>query len=72
MPAEFLFPRQQIVQVTHQRPDTIDSIDARQVARQFPVIGRRIVAQFQHVAENGNAAALLQWPRLEAVERGCH
>ena len=58
--------------MAHQRADAVDAVDARQIFREFLVIGGRVCAQFQHIAENGDAPAGLHRPRLQAAERGHH
>ena len=56
----------------HQRADAIDAVDSVEMFGEAGVIGRGLVAELEHVAEDGDAAALCHGPRLQAVEGGDH
>src|SRR5215208_7645842 len=72
MPSETFANRQQVVQMAHQWTYTIDAINSRQMFGQCLVIGWRLNAKLQHIAQNRDAPAFAKGPRVQALQRRYH
>src|SRR5215475_2796705 len=62
MPAENHVRRKLLEQIPHGRPHAVYAIDSRQMSDQLFVIGPRLGAEFQHVAENRDPSPIRDRP----------